>query len=96
MFLTYTRMDILMHQILASVTTKGQVTIPAEVRRLIGVRPHEKIAFLIEDNQVRLTSARSVVAQTAGLLKGPLLILTNQEEETAAEEAMAVEMDQRS
>ena len=78
-----------MHQLLASVTTKGQVTIPAEVRRLLGVRPHEKVAFLVEENQVRLASAKSVVAHTAGLLKGSAPALSSQEEKIGAEEAIA-------
>ncbi len=86
-------MEVSMHQLLASVTTKGQVTIPAEVRRLLGVRPHEKIAFLVEENQVRLAAAKSVVAQTAGVLKDYRPAMTSQEEEVAAEEAIAEEAD---
>ena len=82
-----------MLQRISRLTTKGQVTIPADVRRILGVRPHEKVAFLVEDDQVRLVPARSVVAQTAGMLKGPEPRLSPQEEKIAAEEAIAEEAE---
>ncbi|MBI2864482.1 MAG: type II toxin-antitoxin system PrlF family antitoxin [Chloroflexi bacterium] len=37
-----------MKEILSTITSKGQVTIPAEVRRHLGVNTHDKIAFVIE------------------------------------------------
>ncbi len=46
-----------MREIVASITQRGQVTIPAEVRRLLGVKPRDKVAFKIEDGQVRLEPA---------------------------------------
>jgi antitoxin PrlF len=33
----------------ATMTAKGQVTVPVEVRRQLGLKPNEKIAFTIED-----------------------------------------------
>ena len=45
-----------MQEIISTITSKGQVTIPAEVRRRLGVGEHDKIAFVIEDNgEVRLS-----------------------------------------
>jgi AbrB family looped-hinge helix DNA binding protein len=41
-----------MREILMTVTSKGQVTIPAEVRRLLGVQKRRKVAFVIEDRGV--------------------------------------------
>lgn len=46
-----------MREITTTVTQRGQVTIPAEVRRLLGVKPREKVTFQIEDDQVRLVPA---------------------------------------
>jgi antitoxin PrlF len=37
-----------MREIPATITSKGQVTIPAEVRRHLGLRKHDRIAFVIE------------------------------------------------
>jgi AbrB family looped-hinge helix DNA binding protein len=77
----------------ARLTTKGQVTIPIDVRRLLGVRAHDEVTFVIEDDQVRLTPASSVVDRTAGMLKGEPLRTSPREEKVAAEEAIAEEAD---
>jgi len=43
-------------EIPATITSKGQVTIPAEVRRHLGLKQRDKIAFVIGDEgDVRLT-----------------------------------------
>ncbi|MGI8549338.1 MAG: AbrB/MazE/SpoVT family DNA-binding domain-containing protein [Dehalococcoidia bacterium] len=78
-------------QCIASVTRQGQVTIPAEVSRLLGVAPLGKVAFVIEGETVRLAPSVSVVAATAGLLKDTLPVLSPQEEKAADEMAMAEE-----
>ena len=45
-----------MQEIISTITSKGQVTIPAEVRRHLGVDTHDKIAFVLEDDgAVRLS-----------------------------------------
>lgn len=36
------------------VTTKGQVTIPAEIRRLLDVEPGDKVVFRVTGNTVEL------------------------------------------
>lgn len=44
-----------MKQILATLTSKGQVTIPAEVRRHLGLKKGERVLFVIEpEGGVRL------------------------------------------
>lgn len=48
-----------MKEILMTVTSKGQVTIPAEVRRHLKVRKGQKIALVIEkDGEVKLKVPR--------------------------------------
>lgn len=47
-----------MKEILSTVTQRGQVTLPAEVRRLLGVGPKDKVAFTIEDGRVGVVPAR--------------------------------------
>ena len=39
-----------MKEILMTVTSKGQVTIPAEVRRHLGIKKNQRIALVIESN----------------------------------------------
>lgn len=36
------------------VTTKGQVTIPVEIRERLGLLPHTEVRFEVEGNTVRL------------------------------------------
>jgi antitoxin PrlF len=38
-----------MKEILMTITSKGQVTIPAEVRRHLGLRRNQRIALVIDD-----------------------------------------------
>lgn len=49
-----------MKEILLTVSSKGQVTIPAEVRRRLGVDKHQKIALVIDEKRgdVRLKVPR--------------------------------------
>ncbi|HVA92473.1 MAG TPA: type II toxin-antitoxin system PrlF family antitoxin [Chloroflexota bacterium] len=46
-----------MRQITTTITQRGQVTIPAEVRRRLGVGPRDKVAFAIDDDGVHLFPA---------------------------------------
>ncbi|MBI4496521.1 MAG: AbrB/MazE/SpoVT family DNA-binding domain-containing protein [Chloroflexi bacterium] len=83
-----------MPQHVTRITRKGQVTIPAAIRRLLGVGPHDTVAFLVEAGQVRIAPAQSVVAQTAGMLKSDQPMRSPQEEQAAVEEAMAQEVEE--
>ena len=58
-----------MKTIVTTVTQRGQVTIPAEVRRLLGLRPHSKVTFEIDDDGVRLTPAPFTLEQAYGSVK---------------------------
>lgn len=46
-----------MKEIITTITQRSQVTIPAEVRRVLGVKPRDKVAFTIENGGVRLAPA---------------------------------------
>jgi antitoxin PrlF len=45
----YSKEHITMKELLMTITSKGQVTIPAEVRKHLGLKKHQKIALVIED-----------------------------------------------
>jgi AbrB family looped-hinge helix DNA binding protein len=74
-------------------TTKGQVTIPVEIRRRLGVAPHDIIAFVVTEDQVQILPGTSVVARTAGMLRSTQPALSPDEEQRLAEEVMAEEAD---
>lgn len=59
-----------MEEQVSLVTRKGQITIPAEIRRKLGIKEGDKVALRIEeDDQVRLSRVEGVVDRTAGSLK---------------------------
>jgi AbrB family looped-hinge helix DNA binding protein len=67
-----------LREIVSTITSKGQVTIPAEVRRHLGVGDRDKIAFVLDDNgEVRLTALRYPTIQSlrgiAGCLPRPMV-----------------------
>ena len=84
-----------MKEVHSTVTTKGQVTIPVEIRRLLQVQPRDRIAFVVEDDTVRLVRSQSVVARTAGALKSAKPPLTAEELREVAETAIAQEATSR-
>jgi len=66
-----------MKEIVSTVTSKGQVTIPAEVRAYLGIKTNAKIAFVIDqEGIVRLRVPRypniASLRGTAGSLQKPV------------------------
>lgn len=49
-----------------SITQKGQVTIPVEIRSRLGLKPRDKVVFELEDDAVRLRPAASKVRRHFG------------------------------
>lgn len=84
-----------MKELLSTVTTKGQVTIPVEIRRRLGVVAHDKVAFVLDDDQVRLVRKGSVVRRTAGIFKTGQACLTAEGLREAAERAIAEDVTER-
>ncbi len=79
-----------MRERLTVVTRKGQITVPADIRRALGLKEGDKVSLVLEDdNKVWLTPAGSVVARTAGALKSARKPLTAEQLRQAAERAIA-------
>jgi len=53
-----------MKEMLSSVSPKGQVTLPVEIRRSRGIKPKDKVAFRLEQGKVELTPAPSALADS--------------------------------
>lgn len=52
------------------ITQKGQVTMPAEIRRHLGVGPKDRIEYVIgEDGRVEVKAAHSRIRELAGKIK---------------------------
>lgn len=85
-----------MQELLATITSKGQVTIPIAVRQSLALKTGDKVAFMIEDSQVSLRKTGSVVAATEGIFKSRRPAKTAEELREAAEIAIAAEVVERS
>ncbi len=84
-----------MRAILTVVTRKGQVTIPAEIRRAMGLKKGDKVAFTAGKDGVRLVRAGSVVDMTEGILKSNEPPLTAEELREAAADAWVADAIER-
>lgn len=56
-------------EVLTTMTKRGQVTVPAEVRRVLHLKPKDKVAFRIEGDQVRLVPAKFTLETAFGSVK---------------------------
>ena len=53
----------------AGVSKKGQVTLPAEVRKHLNIKPGADIYFVIDDNGVRIIPAGGKIDSLKGIIK---------------------------
>jgi antitoxin PrlF len=51
----------------STLTSKGQVTIPAEVRRRLGLRPGDHVGFVIDGDEVRLVRKETNIEAAFGI-----------------------------
>ena len=72
-----------------TVTRKGQVTIPVEIRRVMGLKEGDTVAFVQDGDSVRLAPWIGAVERTAAMLKSDIPIGTPQQEKEAFEHGIA-------
>lgn len=58
-----------MREISTTLTQRHQVTIPAEVRRLLGLKARDKVTFAIDAQTVQLRSPRYTLESVFGSVK---------------------------
>src|SRR5215203_2810773 len=85
-----------MKERLSVVTRKGQITIPAEFRRALGLKEGDKVALSLEEGEMRLSPTDSVVTRTVGIFKTGEPPKTTEELRVLAEEAIAQDVMERS
>ncbi len=56
-------------KLVARLTSKNQLTVQVEVRRLLGLPPRGKVEFIIAGGEVRLTPAGLTLDETYGAVK---------------------------
>jgi AbrB family looped-hinge helix DNA binding protein len=84
-----------MKKFVSTISSKGQVTIPADIRRKLGVNPSDQVTFVLtEDEKVELRPVRYTLESVLGsieALPGETADLDREIRE-ATEEAMARKM----
>jgi AbrB family looped-hinge helix DNA binding protein len=81
----------------STITSKGQITLPAVYRRALGLRPGDRLSFEEEGGIITMRKAQSVTESTAGSLTkyASTPPLTAQEMRDVAEQAIADEALER-
>jgi AbrB family looped-hinge helix DNA binding protein len=83
-----------MREYVATVTSKGQLTLPAPVRRHLGIGAGDKVAMVVEDDKsARLRRIEHDVRSVRGLIATPPGLESHDFDELI-EEAMADHADQ--
>ena len=82
-------------------SSKGQIVIPAEIRKKLGIRPGQKVAFrLVEDKAVIEPLPEDPIKALRGILKGkPSMtkaLLRDRKEEIKREEKIVARLLRRS
>jgi len=56
---------------LARVTSKGQITIPREIRKKLGLKPGDKVLFVEEDGRITVSnSAQAAITSVQSQFQG--------------------------
>jgi AbrB family looped-hinge helix DNA binding protein len=74
----------------AKMTSKGQITVPKDIRLKLGLKPGDRIRFLLEaDGRVRLMPAKRDISELVGVLPKPRRALSIEEMDEAIGRAVA-------
>lgn len=60
-----------MKEMLGSVSLKGQVTLPVEVRRRLGLKPKDKVVFELVEDGVKIAPAHFTLESLMGSVAPP-------------------------
>lgn len=74
-----------------TITRKGQVTIPQEIRVKLGLKARDRVIFELDGEGARLRPAGSRIARHFGAVQPPTPALDAQAEREAFEQAVAEE-----
>jgi AbrB family looped-hinge helix DNA binding protein len=74
----------------ARMTSKGQITVPKDVRMKLNLKPGDRVRFVIEaDGRVRFWPARRDISELVGVLPKPRRALSIEEMDEAIGRAVA-------
>jgi AbrB family looped-hinge helix DNA binding protein len=74
----------------AKMTSKGQITLPKEIRLKLGLKQGDRVRFIVEDDgRVRLLPAKRDVSELMGILPSPKRKLSLEEMDQTVQVAVA-------
>jgi len=74
----------------ARMTTKGQITLPKDIRDRLGLKQGDRVRFIVEDDgRVRLLPAKRDVSELFGILPRPERALSIDEMDEIVQTAVA-------
>ena len=71
----------------STLTTKGQVTIPADVRKRLGLHPGDRVAFIVDGDEVRLVRRENRIEAAFGICKPETSLRVEEMEQVIKERA---------
>ena len=81
-----------MREFEVTVTGKGQITIPKEIRRILGLHPYDRISFEVEGESVKIRRVASILMQSNGAITSRKMPEDYQELQKAFEVGVAEEV----
>ncbi|MCF6264393.1 MAG: AbrB/MazE/SpoVT family DNA-binding domain-containing protein [Xanthomonadales bacterium] len=57
---------------IATISSRGQITIPADVRAILSLKRGDKVNFIITDNEVKFLPVTKDINTLKGFIKKPL------------------------
>lgn len=82
-----------MREYVAKVTSKGQLTLPAAVRRELGILPGDRVAIVVTDEHAELRRFEHSVMSVFGMIPTPPGLVTGDFDDLI-EEAMSAHADE--
>ena len=73
----------------ATITSKGQVTLPKPIRDKLHLRPGDKIDFVLDGDGLRVTPVTAPVTELKGMVPKPAVPVSLQEMDAAIARAAA-------
>jgi antitoxin PrlF len=72
----------------ARMTSKGQITVPKDVRLKLNLKPGDRVLFIVEDDgAVRMRAANKDISSLVGILPRPKRVATLEEIDEAIQRA---------
>jgi len=59
----------MMDEMTTTITTKGQVTIPAPLRRRFGIKPKDRVAFRVKNGEIVVSRVEATVEDAYGAVR---------------------------